>query len=125
MTRKTMGSALMFATILTTSAWAEEPGRDAALPHTVTVDATIGLGDVDLGTPAGVAEAERRATRIAREMCRPVAVPGPGPGRVDGRCYRQAMADARRQLDRAIAARRGEANVQTALVDPRPGTSND
>ena len=121
---KTMGSALLYATCLTTSAWAEEPDS-GALPHTVTVDAMVGLDDVDLGTPAGVAEAERRVTRTAREICRPVAVPGPGPGRIDGRCYRQAMANARRQIDRAIAARRGESAVQTASVDPRPGRVDD
>ena len=126
MISKTIGSALMFAGFLTTSAWAEEPGRDAiALPHTVTVDATVGLGDVDLATPAGVAEAERRVTRIAREICTPVSVPGPGPGRVDGHCFRQAMASARRQIDRAIAARRDDATVRTAMVDPRAGAIDD
>ena len=121
---KTMGSALMFATCLTTSAWAEEPDS-GALPHTVTVDATVGLDDVDLGTPAGVAEAERRVIRTAREICTPVAVPGPGPGRVDGRCFRQAMANARGQIDRAIAARRDEATVRTAMVDQRGGAIDD
>ena len=117
--------ALLFAAFLTTPALAEEPPREAsALPHLVTVSATVEYGDVDLRTPAGLAEVERRAARVARDMCRPQAVPaGPGRGRVDGHCFREAMASARAQLDRVLAAR--NAPVRTALNASPVGNLDD
>ncbi len=121
MIRNTTISALLFAASLTTPALAEELPREASVPpHLVTVMATVEYGDVDLGTPAGLAEVERRAARAAREMCRPQAVPaGPGRGRLDGHCFRQAMANARAQLDQVLAAR--NAPVRTALNGSRVG----
>ncbi len=121
MIRNNSLSALLFAAFLTTPALAEEPPRDAGvLPHLVTVRATVEFGDVDLRTPAGLIEVERRASRAARDMCRPETVPaGPGRGRVDGHCFRQAMASARAQLERAVAARNGV--VRTALNDSPRG----
>ena len=115
MIRKSTASALLFASFLTTAALAEEPSRESsALPRVVAVSASIEFDDLDLQSPAGIAEFQRRAARTAREMCRPDAVPaGPGRGRVDGHCYRQAMASARAQIQATVAARSG--NVQTAL----------
>ena len=120
MIRKASLSAVSFAAFLTTAAGAEEPsGAPAAWPSTVTVTARIDLADLDLGTEAGAAEARRRVSRAVGDLCRPVAVPaGPGRGRVDGRCYRAAMAVARAQIEPVIAARAG--TVRTASADPAP-----
>lgn len=108
MTSKFFASALLFGSIHSTPAYAAEPPREPALPHVVTVDATIAFGDLDLGTPAGVAELYRRARQAAMDMCRPEAAPrGQLPSRVEGRCFRQAMANARFQIERAVAARTG------------------
>lgn len=115
MIRKATISALLFASFLSSPAQAEEPADAAgAWPRIVTVRATI--GDLDLATPAGQAEARQRVARVVSELCRPQALPaGPGRGRVDGHCYRAAMAQARMQIDQAIAARRS--TVETALVE--------
>ena len=115
MIRKAMLSAILFAPFLTTPAPAEEPAAaPSAWPRLVTVETRIDYRDLDLGSPAGAAEARRRVARAVRELCRPDATPaGQGRGRVDGHCVRQAMASARLQLEQAIAAR--NANVRTAL----------
>jgi UrcA family protein len=125
MIRKATISALLSASILTTPAPAEEPrGEPGAWPRLVTVSTTIEFRDLDLGTPGGVAEAHRRASRIIAEMCRPDPVPADqGRGRVDGHCFRQAMADARAQIGLAVAAR--DPNVRTALNRSVQGNSQD
>jgi UrcA family protein len=120
MIRKASLSAVLFAAFLTTAAPAEEPAAaPGAWPSTVTVSGRIDLGDLDLGTAAGAAEARRRVARAVNDLCRPLAVPsGAGRGRVDGRCYRAAMAAARMQIEPLIAARSG--GVRTAAIAPAP-----
>jgi UrcA family protein len=97
---------------------AERPSREfAALPRTITVNAPLAFGDLDLDTPAGMAELHRRATRVALDMCRVPFVPsGPPAGRVERRCFNQAMANARIQVAQAVAARRGDARAQRAAL---------
>lgn len=118
MIRKASLSAFLFAAFLTTPAGAEEPaGAQTAWPATVTVSARVEYGDLDLGTEAGAAEARRRVARAAADLCRPVAVPaGPGRGRIDGRCYRAAIAAGGAQIEPVIAARGG--SVRTASIAP-------
>lgn len=118
MIRKASLSAVLFAAFLTTAAPAEEPAAAPdAWPSTVTVSGRVDLGDLDLGTEAGAAEARRRVARAVSDLCRPVAVPaGPGRSRVDGQCYRAAMAAARMQIEPLIAARAG--SIQTAAIAP-------
>ena len=125
MIRKTAVSALLFSAFLTTPALGEEPqGDPAAWPRAVTVSATVDYGGLDLATPAGQAEARRRTADAVAELCRPETAPaGPRPSRIDGHCYRQAMASARVQLDRTIAARSGQ--VRTAQAGPAVGTVRD
>ncbi|MGZ8282145.1 MAG: UrcA family protein [Allosphingosinicella sp.] len=115
MIRKATFSAFLLASLLTTPARAEEPPRvDSAWPRLVTVRAVIDYRDLDLGTPDGLAEARRRASRIVGDMCRPDPAPaGPGRGRIDGHCFREAMASARPQLEQVAMRQR---NVQTALI---------
>ena len=115
MIRQATASAILFAAFLTTPAPAEEPASTrTAWPTLVMVRTTI--GNLDLDTPAGVAETRRRVERIVRDLCRPEAVPaGLGRGRVDWHCFREAMASARAQLEQAIAAR--NASVRTAMND--------
>ena len=116
MIRKASLSAVLFAGFLTTAASAAEPGAvPTAWPATVTVSGRIDFGDLDLGTEAGAAEARRRVARTVADLCRPGAVPaGPGRGRVDGRCYRATMAEARARIEPVIAARAG--TVRTASI---------
>ena len=126
MIRKTALSAMLFATFLTTELRAEEPAVEAsAWPRLVTVEARVDFADLDLGTPAGAAEARRRLTSAVRAMCRPDAAPADasGGGRIDGRCVRQALAGASGRLEQAIAAR--TANVQTALNATPRGALED
>ena len=104
MIRKSIASALLMASFVTTPALAEEPPSEPSTvpPHLVMVNATIEFGDLDLGTPAGIAELHRRTRRAAMEMCRPEPV-----GRRDGFCLRQALQIARPQIEQAVAARNG------------------
>lgn len=119
MTGKFCASALLFASIFSIPAFAAEPPREPALPHVVTVDATVAFGDLDLATPAGVAELYRRARRAAMDMCRPEPAPrGELPARVEGGCLREAMANARFQIERTIAARAGR-DVAARTDSPR------
>ena len=114
MIRKTAASAFLFASCLAAPAQAEDPAAEpSAWPRAVTVTARIDYGDLDLTTAAGAAEAQRRVARAVGEMCRPNAVPaGAGRGRIDGHCFREAMANARAQIERVIAAHSG--SVRTA-----------
>ena len=115
---KLSASALVIAAFLTTPATAEKPApADSEPPPLVNVRATVDFSDLDLRSPAGVAEFERRAEQAVGDMCRPRAVPaGLGRGRLDGHCYRRSMTTARRQIRALVAARNGE--VQTALNRP-------
>ncbi|WP_166040711.1 UrcA family protein [Sphingosinicella sp. YJ22] len=107
---------LPLAAFLTTPALAAEPAsEDYALPRLVAVEARIELSDLDLRSPAAVAELHRRVSRVVDDMCRPVSVPaGLGRGRLDGNCARRARASARAQIERAIAARAG--SLETAMT---------
>jgi UrcA family protein len=122
---KFTASTLLFASILTTPALAEEPVRDAGgRPDLVTVEARIEIGDVDLRTSAGMEEVLRRVSRAASEMCRPEAVPdGLGRGRLDGHCYRRALADGRAQIERATALR--QVGAQASLSHAARVTANE
>ena len=118
MIRKASLSAFLFAAFLTTAARAEEPAPVAtAWPSTITVSGRIDFADLNLGTEAGAVEARRRIARAVGDLCRPVALPaGAGRGRIDGRCYRTALAAARAQIEPLIAARSG--SVRTASIAP-------
>lgn len=111
---------LMSAATVAASAVAQEQGQSVRaekpdvvvrgqLPDRDSVSRSVYIGDLDLATPQGVAEMNKRIARAVNWICEIPAVIGHYRMAVERPCKEEGWASARPQMDRAVQLARNVA----------------
>lgn len=106
-------SALVFIATMAGSAFAWEQGQNVPaenpevvvrgqLPDRDSVSRAVYIGDLDLATPQGVAELDKRVAKAVDWICEIPAVIGYYKKAVERPCNEEGWASARPQMDRAV-----------------------
>ncbi len=69
----------------------------------LTIRSRVTYADLDLTTAAGAAELQKRVTQTAKSTCDEIRIDLPAEGSSVEKCFKDALADAQPQIDKAIA----------------------
>jgi len=75
----------------------------------ITVRSRVSYADLDLTTDSGVKTLQQRIQAAATSACREMDIRVPSEGSSNEKCIKDAVANATREADKVVAAKRGTA----------------